>query len=135
MIDWKAVVRVLALTLLLEVVMIGLAFGWVAFYSYLIHPGEVEAYYSGYAQVASPIVSLIAGPAVFGVMARILRSRGSGRSREVWIVLAAYLILDILVVLFAAEDVASNLLFWVPSGFTKAAGVWIGARFSRVRHA
>ena len=39
-----------------DAVMIALAFAWVAFYSYLIHPGENAAFYEAYAQVASPWV-------------------------------------------------------------------------------
>lgn len=129
------VIRIVLLTLALEAVMIGLAYGWVAIYAYLIHPGETEAFYTAYAQVASPVVSLVAGPIVFGLAAYLLVRRRADRGREVWWVLAAYLALDVLIVLTVAQDVASNLLIWIPNALTKTAGVWVGRTAARSRHA
>ena len=60
---------------LIELTLIGAAFGWVAIYSHLLAPGRSLASYQAHAQVASPIVSVIAGVPVFWGAGRILLRR------------------------------------------------------------
>lgn len=125
-----SVVRVVVATALVEMTMIALAFLWVALYSYLIHPGETAAFYQAYARVASPAVSLVAGPIVFGALGFILAGRwGDAGTREAWWIVGVYLVLDIVIVLLLAEDLRYNLLMWVPNAVTKIIGVWVGLRF------
>lgn len=57
------------------VAQIAAAIAWVAFYSYVIHPGEAQAHYERYAQVASPWVSVIAGVPIFYLICRWVGSR------------------------------------------------------------
>jgi hypothetical protein len=58
-----------------EVGQIAAAFAWVAFYSYLVHPGETQAFYQRYAQVSGPWVSLLAGTPIFYLVCRWIGSR------------------------------------------------------------
>jgi hypothetical protein len=120
---------VVLFTAILEAIMIGLAFGWVAIYSNLIAPGGEVADYQAYARIASPIVSLIAGPIVFGIASFQFNQRGAGSGRRhMWWILALYLLLDIVIVFLATEELTQNLLLWLPNALTKTAGVWLGAR-------
>ncbi len=59
----------------LEVTLVACAFGWVAIYSYLIHPGEPAEFYQRYALGASPWVSVIAGIPIFFLACRWIRTR------------------------------------------------------------
>ena len=62
--------------LIAEIAQIAAAFGWVAFYSYLINPGQPMAQYQVYAQASGPWVSILAGAPIFYAGSRwIARSR------------------------------------------------------------
>jgi hypothetical protein len=61
--------------LLAMIAQIAAAIAWVAFYSYLIHPGETPAFYERYAQVASPWVSVVVGFPIFYLLCRWIGSR------------------------------------------------------------
>jgi hypothetical protein len=61
--------------LLAEVAQIAATFAWVAFYSYLVHPGETPAFYQRYAEVAGPWVSVMAGTPIFYLVCRWIGSR------------------------------------------------------------
>ena len=66
--------------LVAEVGQIAATFAWVAFYSYLVHPGETPAFYQRYAQVAGPWVSLLAGTPIFYLVCRWIGSRVPSRA-------------------------------------------------------
>lgn len=63
-----------------EVGQIAAAFAWVALYSYLVHPGETQAFYERHAQVAGPWVSLLAGTPIFYFVCRWIGSRVPSRA-------------------------------------------------------
>ena len=83
--------RVAITVLLLEVSLVLSAIAWVVMYSYLIHPGEQQAYYERHAQFASPIVSVVAGiPLLFFACrwaARGAGNRAVAMSLSIWAVL------------------------------------------------
>lgn len=66
--------------LLAEVAQIAATFAWVAFYSYLVHPGETPDFYQRYAQVSGPWVSLLAGTPIFYLVCRWIGSRDPSRA-------------------------------------------------------
>jgi len=66
--------------IVVETILVAAAFGWVALYSYGVHPGESAAYYQSYAQNASPIVALIVGVPLFFLTGRLFRRRISDRA-------------------------------------------------------
>jgi hypothetical protein len=84
---------VVATALGLEVAMIISAFAWVAIYSHLINPGKELTYYQNYAQLASPIVSVVAGiPFWFFACRWVGRKAGSravAMSVWAWVILFA----------------------------------------------
>jgi hypothetical protein len=82
-------------TLAAAAVEIAAAFGWVAIYSYLLHPGESAAFYQQYALRASPWVSLVAGCPIFYFACRWIGSRSPSRARPTAMGLfAIYCLLD-----------------------------------------
>ncbi|HKO55089.1 MAG TPA: hypothetical protein VJ276_04375 [Thermoanaerobaculia bacterium] len=86
--------------LLAMVAQIAAAFGWVAFYSYLVHPGETPAFYQRYAEVASPWVSVVAGVPVFYLICRWIGSRFPARAWPTAMALFGfYVLLDLALVL------------------------------------
>ena len=66
--------------LLAEVGQIAATFAWVAFYSYLVHPGETPAFYQQYAEMAGPWVSVLAGTPIFYLVCRWIGSRNPARA-------------------------------------------------------
>ena len=61
--------------LAVNVVLFGLAYGWVAVYAYGIEPGHDAAFYEAYAQGSSPIIGILASlPACYAVARWIRRS-------------------------------------------------------------
>jgi hypothetical protein len=55
-------------------------FAWLAFYSYLIHPGETPAFYQHYAEETGPWVSIVAGTPIFYLVCRWIGSRVPSRA-------------------------------------------------------
>lgn len=88
--------------LLVEVLMIALAIGWVAIYSHLIEPGLPVSAYQEYAMKASPWVALITGVPLFYVACRWI---GASKPGKAWptsmAMFAFYLLLDVPFVLLA----------------------------------
>ena len=56
--------------LIAEIAQIAAAFGWVALYSYVIHPGQSMATYQAHAQASGPWVSIVAGAPIFYAASR-----------------------------------------------------------------
>lgn len=80
-----------AAALVAEVVLIGAAFGWVAFYSHVVSPGQSLQAYQAHAQVASPWVSIVVGVPLFHALARrVLRD-----APTTWAAFGLYLVLDL----------------------------------------
>ncbi len=114
---------------LLEVALIGAAFGWVAIYSYLIEPGRDRAAYEAYAQVASPIVSIVAGVPVFWGAGRILRGRlQRDASRTALLLGGVYLAVDGLMVLTMAGGQRYILAVAAVGYLTKIGALYLGVR-------
>ena len=97
--------------LVTEIVMIAAAFGWVAIYSYLIHPGESPAFYKQYAMVASPWVSLITGIPIFYFVCRWIGSHSPARAWPTAMAIFGIFFAVDLVLMFAAGSAQVSLLF------------------------
>ena len=95
--------------LLVEVAQIAAAIAWVAFYSYVVHPGEAPAFYQRYAEVASPWVSVVAGPPIFYLICRRLVSRSPARAWPTAMALFGFFILVDLTLVFSAGIPSSRL--------------------------
>ena len=82
--------------LLVEVLMIALAFGWVAVYSHLIEPGLPVSVYQDYAMKASPWVAFVTGVPLFYLICRWI---GAGKAEKALPTAMAtfvfYLLLDV----------------------------------------
>jgi hypothetical protein len=119
---------VVGTVIVLEVAMIISAVAWVAIYSYLIHPGETQAYYENYAQSASPIVSVVIGiPYWFFACRWVGRKAGT---RAVPMCLWAWLILFIiempLFLMAQPQDVNWSMV--AISHATKLLAAYLGGR-------
>ena len=114
----------------LHAIMIALAVAWAAFYSYVVEPGHDQAFYEAHAQVASPIVSVLAGGPVFYLVAfSLARRRGGGRAA--WIAAALYLLTDL--ALFAAVGalLEAAVLYFLAGGALKLGGTALGIKRAR----
>jgi hypothetical protein len=116
----------------LEVVMVGAAFGWVAVYSHLIAPGRSMAEYEAYAEMASPVVSLIAGVPAFWIAGASLRRRLAAEAIPSAAAMATlYLALDVLLIVAMTEGPDYSWLMVLPSWLTKVLAAYFGARTPR----
>ena len=115
-------------TLLAEITLIVLSILCVAVYSYAIHTGETAEFYSAFARVSGPWVSLIAGGPVFFLLARWIRRRAPSVAVATAMAMAGLYVAIEIVVLFLWTADAGGLLPFVLLGFAlKVAGAWIGA--------
>ncbi|KAA3643352.1 MAG: hypothetical protein DWQ07_22840 [Chloroflexi bacterium] len=102
------------------------AFIWVFIYSFLINPGQTEAFYQAYAQTASSYVSIITGIPIFFFFAWWMGRRTGRRVMAsavlIWLI---YVALDLpLLLFFDFSDV------WIPTIIahaTKLLGAYLGA--------
>lgn len=124
--------RALASALLAEALQVAAAFGWVAIYSYLIAPGQPVAAYQRYAQLSGPWVSIVAGFPIFYAVARwVARTHPTALA-----MFAAFLVLDVGLVLAAPEPMAPGLLpLFGTSYLTKLLACHLGGRHAAPRPA
>jgi hypothetical protein len=122
--------RAVTATIAAEVILVVAAVLWVAFYSYVIDPGQPVAVYRQHAQVSGPYVSIVAGVVVFSALGRWWI--GSLRTALAWIIL--YLAVDA-AILWAVSGTAPALPWTlvVASYATKAVCGLLAAR--RAEHA
>ena len=99
--------------LLAEVGQIAVTFAWVAFYSYLVHPGEAPAFYQRYAQVAGPWVSVLAGTPIFYLICRWIGSRNPARAWPTAMALFGFFVLLDLPLMFVAGAPSPGLAGFV----------------------
>jgi len=117
--------------LLAEVGQIAAAFAWVAFYSYVIHPGEAASYYQSYAAVASPWVSVLAGPPIFYLVCRWIGSQAPARAWPTAMALFGLFVLLEVALLFSAGVPSSRIIAFMTAGFVlKFLACHLGARSS-----
>lgn len=120
----------------LEVLMIALAIAWVAVYSYLINPGRTVEEYQAYAQVSSPVVSIVAGVVCFFAVGRLFRRIGKPVAGHIALAtLAIYLLVDATIIAVAMQD-QQRLDYWLialASYVTKSAAMLVGTRNAGTR--
>jgi hypothetical protein len=115
-------------TVLAQITLIALSILCVAVYSYAIHTGETQEFYSAFARVSAPWVSLVAGGPVFYLIARRIRRRAPSSAFETAIAVAGlYLLIEIAFLLLWPENTSSTLPFVVGGFVLKLAGAWLGA--------
>ena len=121
---------VLAGVLVAEATLVAAAFGWVAIYSHLIHPGEAVTFYREYANTASPFVALILGFPVFYMTCRWIGSRAPSQALPTAIaVFGAYCLIELPIVLSAA-NAALPAWFLAISFPTKFLGCYMGGKYA-----
>jgi hypothetical protein len=113
----------------LEVTLIVAAVAWVAIYSHLLAPGRDLAAYQAYAQVASPIVSVVAGIPAFWGAGRILRRRLGGDARRTALVMAGiWVAVDALLLLTFAENQGYNWAMAILSNVSKVGALTLAVK-------
>jgi hypothetical protein len=117
--------------LLAEIALIALSIICVAVYSYAIHTGETQEFYSAFARVSGPWVSLIAGGPVFFLIARWIRRRAPTAALGTAMAMFwFYVAIEVAILLLWSGDSSAILatLPFVIGGFVlKVAGAWLGA--------
>jgi hypothetical protein len=94
-----------------EVLLVVAVFVWVAFYSYVVNPGQTEAAYRAHADVAAPWVAILLGMPVFYVLGRWW----AGSRDAALAMFACYLALDVtlIAIAVAADDSGQALPIWM----------------------
>lgn len=103
--------------LLAEVGQIAATFAWVAIYSYLVHPGETQAFYQRHAEAAGPWVSLIAGTPIFYLVCRWIGSRNPARAWPTAMALFGLFVLVDGALIFSAGTPSPRILGFVAASY------------------
>jgi hypothetical protein len=117
--------------IIVEAILIAVAVGWVAFYSYALHPGESATFYQAYAQDASPIVAVIAGIPVLFLTGRLFRRMLLDRAQATTLALVGISIVVTIALLIAMKE--SRIHHWalaLLSGLAQLSAGWLGSRRS-----
>jgi hypothetical protein len=107
---------------------------WVAVYSFLINPGQDQAYYQAYAQMSAPYSSIIAGMPLMFLAGRWIGSKfpkanGIKAALLVWLI---YFLID-LTVIVAAGALAQIAFLFAISFVTKFAAAYLGGLSAQKR--
>lgn len=122
----KLVGSILGWFLLLEALLVAAAFAWVFLYSAFIHPGSDEAFYSAYAQRASPFVALVLAFPLFYWMGRSMGRFGDKALTAVFAVLGLNLALEVITTATMAVDPVYSGTLSAIVFVAKSAGAWFG---------
>lgn len=118
-------------TLLAEITLIAFSILCVAVYSYAIHTGGTQEFYSAFANASGPWVSLIAGGPVFFLIARWMRRRTpAGAQATAMAMCALYLAIEVAIVLLwpgALSAMLAILPIVIGGLVLKVIGAWLGA--------
>jgi hypothetical protein len=119
--------RVLAATLLAQIVLVAGAIAWVAMYSHLLAPGQPMAAYHAHAQASGPWVSLLLGTPLFYLLgAWLARHRPCAARASALALAGCYLAIDLALLLALAPGGIPWLMVAVNYA-AKAAAAWFGA--------
>jgi hypothetical protein len=120
----------LGTALLAQVSMIVISILCVAVYSYAIHTGETQEFYSAFAMRSGPWISLIAGGPVFFLIARWIRRRaGAAAFGTAMALCGVYFAIEATVfLLWSGESPAMPWAVVIAASLLKVTGAWIGAR-------
>jgi hypothetical protein len=114
---------------IVEAILIAAAVGWVAFYSYALHPGESATFYEAYAQDASPIVALIAGMPLYFLTGRLFRRILSDRAKVTMLALVGIGIVVSIAILIAMRE--GRFYHWAlesVSWLAQLSAGWLGSK-------
>lgn len=106
-------------------------FLYVAFYSYVIAPGQGIEVYQAHAEQAGPVLTIFVGVVIFFFIARWLARRSANPVGAALLFWAAWAVLDGAFILVATSGVEGGALpVWaIPASYlTKLAAAWFGAR-------
>jgi hypothetical protein len=112
----------------LEVALVISAFAWVAIYSYLIHPGEAASYYENYAQLASPVISVVLGIPYWFFACRWVGQKAGTRAVAMCVWAWVILFLIDFPLNFLAEQSAYSWMMVAISLSTKLLAAYLGGR-------
>ncbi len=111
-----------------EATLIAAAFGWVAIYSHLLHPGQTLTFYQEYAKGASPYVSLTLGIPVFFVICRWIGSRAPAAAWATAMALFGIYCLIAVPMMLTADNPTLTAWFAAINFPTKFLGCYWGGR-------
>ena len=104
-------------------------------YSYIINPGRDQAHYQAHAQVSAPYSSIVVGMPLMFLAGRWIGRKFAARfaitaALLVWLV---YVLIDMTVLLLAAELSSRVALFFIISFVTKFAAAYLGGLAARTQ--
>jgi hypothetical protein len=115
--------------IVLEAILIAAAVGWVAFYSYALHPGESATFYQAYAQDASPIVALIAGIPLYFLTGRLFRRILSDRAQATVLALVGIsIVVSVAILILMKENRINHWALASISWLAQLSAGWLGSR-------
>ena len=115
--------------LLAEIGQIAAAFAWVAFYSYVVHPGETADFYQRHAQVSGPWVSLVAGTPIFYLVCRWIGSRIPARAWPTAMALFGLFVVFDFALILAAGTLSPRIVGFVSASYLlKLVACHVGGR-------
>ena len=117
--------------IVVQTLMVALAFAWVFLYSLLINPGQDDAHYTAYAQIASPISALITGAPLYFLAARLIRGRIGDAAVSTALAMAALAVALDMGVTFSMASNDVQLWACLVNAPLKVAALWFGARGTR----
>lgn len=127
-----SLLKLLGISLLTMIVLVACSFLEVAFYAYLVNPGQTQEAYEKHAQFSAPIVSCIGGFVVFFLVVRYWKRKGFNVS-QLWIAYpAVYLVVDLLIIFLDGSAQWSSFIYiFLVSAGAKVLGSYLGAKLTK----
>ena len=124
--------KLIGLALLTMITLVLISILEVAFYSYLVNPGQEVSVYDSHAEFSAPYISGIFGFIIFFLTARYWKKKGYQNLFNLVILFPLiYVLLDIIIITVAAYDQWSSfILIFVFANAAKFLGSFLGYKFT-----
>ena len=120
-------IKLIGLSILAMIVLVTISFIEVAFYSYVINPGQHESFYETHANISAPYISCIFGFILFYFTTRYWTKKGYTKANQLCIQFPLmYLTLDVVIITTAGVNWEDFILIFFIANASKLIGSYMG---------
>jgi len=125
------ILKLIGLAILTMITLIIISFVEVAFYSYLINPGQEQSVYEAHANSSAPYISGIFGFIVFFLIARYWKKKEYRNLFKLVILFPLiYVLMDIIIITAAGVKWSDFILIFAIANAAKFLGSFLGYKFT-----
>ena len=126
------VLKLIGLAILTMITLVIISILEVAFYSYVINPGQDVSVYDAHAESSAPYISGIFGFTIFFLIARYWKKKEyHNASKLIFLFPLTYLLIDIVIISLAGVKWSDYILIFILANGAKFLGSYLGYKLTK----